>query len=46
MTNAYTLRNHFELREYNTAIDRETFERHFHKTSETGCFYYEQLFII
>ena len=26
MTNAYTLRNHFELREYNTAIDRETFE--------------------
>ena len=38
MTNAYTLRNHFILGNYNTSIDRETFERFFTKTKESVRF--------
>ena len=34
MTNAYTLRTHFFLEDYNTAILREDFERFFTKTKE------------
>lgn len=34
MMNAYTLRNHFFLKDYNTAITREDFEAHFTKTKE------------
>ena len=32
MKNIYSLRNEFTLREYNTAITREDFEKHFTKT--------------
>ena len=32
--NIYSLRNEFTLREYNTAITREDFEKHFTKTRE------------
>ena len=38
MTNAYTLRNHFFLEAYNTAITREDFEAHFTKTKEKVTF--------
>ena len=38
MTNAYELRNHFFLEDYNTAILREDFERHFTKTREKVTF--------
>ena len=38
MTNAYALRKNFELREYNTAITRENFERHFRRTKESVRF--------
>ena len=34
MKNIYQLRNEFTLREYNTAITREDFEKHFTKTRE------------
>ena len=34
MKNIYSLRNEFTLREYNTAITREDFEKHFTKTRE------------
>ena len=34
MKNAYLIRNEFTLREYNTAITREDFEKHFTKTRE------------
>ena len=34
MKNIYQLRNEFTLREYNTAITREDFEKHFNKTRE------------
>ena len=34
MKNAYDLRNHFFLEDYNTAITREDFDRHFTKTRE------------
>ena len=34
MTNAYELRTHFFLEDYNTAILREDFERFFTKTKE------------
>lgn len=34
MTNIYALRNHFELREYQTAITRADFEAHFKATKE------------
>ena len=34
MKNIYSLRNEFTLREYNTAIAREDFEKHFTKTRE------------
>ena len=34
MKNIYQLRNEFTLREYNTAITREDFERHFTKTRD------------
>lgn len=36
--NAYTLRNHFELKEYNTAITREDFEENFKATKEKVTF--------
>ena len=36
--NAYTLRNHFFLEDYNTAITREDFEAHFTKTKEKVTF--------
>ena len=36
--NAYTLRNHFELKEYNTAITREAFEENFNATKEKVTF--------
>ena len=36
--NAYTLRNHFELKEYNTAITREDFEANFKATKEKVTF--------
>ncbi len=38
MTNAYALRNHFFLEDYNTAILREDFERFFTKTKEQVTF--------
>ena len=38
MMNAYTLRNHFFLEDYNTAITREDFEAHFTKTKEKVTF--------
>ena len=38
MKNAYTLRNHFFLEDYNTAITREDFEAHFMKTKEKITF--------
>ena len=38
MTNAYTLRNHFTLGNYNTTITRAEFEVHFTKTRETVTF--------
>ena len=38
MMNAYTLRNHFFLEDYNTAITREDFETHFTKTKEKVTF--------
>ena len=38
MTNAYALRNHFFLEDYNTAILRENFERFFTKTKEKVTF--------
>ncbi|MBP3802547.1 MAG: hypothetical protein J6I76_01430 [Oribacterium sp.] len=34
MKNIYQMRNEFTLREYNTAITREDFEKHFNKTRE------------
>ena len=34
MKNIYRLRDEFTLREYNTAITREDFEKHFTKTRE------------
>ena len=34
MKNAYLIRNEFTLREYNTAITREDFEKYFTKTRE------------
>ena len=38
MKNAYDLRNHFFLEDYNTAITREDFEAHFTKTKEKVTF--------
>lgn len=38
MTNIYVLRNHFELREYQTAITRADFETHFKATKEKVTF--------
>ena len=38
MTNAYELRNHFFLEDYNTAITREDFETFFTKTKEKVTF--------
>ena len=38
MTNIYTLRNHFELHEYQTAITRADFEAHFKATKEKATF--------
>ena len=38
MTNAYELRNHFFLEDYNTAIIREDFENFFKKTKEKVTF--------
>ena len=38
MTNAYTLRNHFTLGNYNTTITRSEFEAHFTKTREAVTF--------
>ena len=38
MTNAYELRNHFFLEDYNTAIIREDFETFFKKTKEKVTF--------
>ena len=38
MTNAYELRNHFFLEDYNTAITREDFENFFTKTKEKVTF--------
>ena len=38
MMNAYALRNHFFLEDYNTAILREDFERFFTKTKEKVTF--------
>lgn len=38
MTNIYALRNHFELREYQTAITRADFEAHFKATKEKMTF--------
>ena len=38
MTNAYELRNHFFLEDYNTAIMREDFEHYFTKTKEKVTF--------
>ena len=35
MTNAYRMRDHFDLKEYNTAITREDFEAAFTKTRES-----------
>ena len=38
MTNAYTLRNHFTLGNYNTSITRSEFEARFTKTREKVTF--------
>ncbi len=38
MTNPYSLRNHFNLEDYNTAILHEDFERFFTKTKEKVTF--------
>ena len=38
MTNAYELRNHFFLEDYNTAITHEDFEAFFTKTKEKVTF--------
>ena len=38
MTNAYTLRNHFTLGNYNTTITRSEFEARFTKTREKVTF--------
>ena len=38
MTNAYELRNHFFLEDYNTAITREDFDRFFTRTKEKVTF--------
>ena len=38
MTNAYELRNHFFLEDYNTAITRVDFETFFTKTKEKVIF--------
>ena len=38
LTNAYELRNHFFLEDYNTAIIREDFENFFKKTKEKVTF--------
>ena len=38
MTNAYELRNHFFLEDYNTAIHRSDFERFFTRTKERITF--------
>ena len=38
MMNAYTLRNHFTLGNYNTSITRTEFESSFTKTKETVVF--------
>ena len=38
MANAYTLRNHFTLGNYNTTITRSEFEESFTKTKETVTF--------
>ena len=38
MRNAYELRNHFFLEDYNTAITREDFETFFTKTKEKVTF--------
>ena len=38
MKNAYELRNHFFLEDYNTAITREDFDRFFTKTKEKVTF--------
>ncbi|MBR3243586.1 MAG: hypothetical protein IKF90_12950 [Parasporobacterium sp.] len=38
MTNAYELRTHFFLEDYNTAITREDFETFFTKTKEKVTF--------
>ena len=38
MTNAYELRTHFFLEDYNTAIIREDFETFFKKTKEKVTF--------
>ena len=38
MTNAYELRTHFFLKDYNTAILRKDFERFFTKTKEKVTF--------
>ena len=38
MTNAYELRTHFFLEDYNTAITREDFDRFFTKTREKVTF--------
>ena len=36
--NAYTRRNHLELKEHNTAITKEAFETFFYKTTERITF--------
>ncbi len=41
MTNAYELRNHFFLEDYNTAITREDFDRFFTKTKEKVTFTFQ-----
>ena len=38
MINPYAMRRCLEFINYNTAITRETFERHFHKTTESVRF--------
>ena len=35
MTNAYTMRNELNLRNFGTSITREDFEAHFTKTNES-----------
>ena len=41
MKNIYSQRNEFTLREYNTAITREDFEKHFTKTCEKVRFTFQ-----